>query len=150
MKLHSLPKLTARQAKRLGHGYGSGKGGHTSSRGQKGQKSRNGVRMSFTGSSWVWFKRLPFMRGKSRFNSFAKDKIITLSQLNTLKSGSIVTKESLLAAGLLTKSENGSASVKIVGNGELKVKLIVAVLASASAQKAIIKQGGEYRGEPVK
>jgi large subunit ribosomal protein L15 len=149
MKLHTLPKITTRKSKRLGHGYGSGKGGHTSSRGQKGQKSRNGVRMSFTGSSWVWFKRLPFMRGKSRFNSFAADKILTLSQLNVLKSGSVVTKESLLKAGLLTKSEAGSASVKIVGNGELKVKLVVSVLASASAQKAIIKTGGEYRGESV-
>jgi large subunit ribosomal protein L15 len=149
MKLHTLPKIIARKSKRLGHGYGSGKGGHTSSRGQKGQKSRNGVRMSFTGSSWVWFKRLPFMRGKSRFNSFAGDKILTLSQLNVLKSGSVVTKESLLKAGLLTKSQAGSASVKIVGNGELKVKLIVSVLASASAQKAIIKIGGEYRGESV-
>lgn len=150
MKLHTLPKITVPKHKRLGHGYGSGKGGHTSSRGQKGQKSRNGVRMSFTGSSWVWFKRLPFMRGKSRFNSFAKDKILTLSQLNVLKSGTVVTKESLLKAGLLTKSEAGSASVKIVGNGELKVKLIVSVLASASAQKAIIKTGGEYSGEPSK
>ena len=147
MKLHTLPKLTVRKSKRLGHGYGSGKGGHTSSRGQKGQKSRNGVRMSFTGSSWVWFKRLPFMRGKSRFNSFAKDKILTLSELNVLKAGSVVTKESLLAAGLLTKSEAGSASVKIVGNGELKVKLTVKVLASASAQQAIIKAGGEYSGQ---
>jgi ribosomal protein L15 len=89
------------------------------------------------------------MRGKSRFNSFAGDKILTLSQLNVLKSGSVVTKESLLKADLLTKSQAGSASVKIVGNGELKVKLIVSVLASASAQKAIIKIGGEYRGESV-
>ena len=43
MKLNALPKTSARRAKRLGHGYGSGKGGHTSSRGQKGQLSRGSV-----------------------------------------------------------------------------------------------------------
>ena len=35
--------------KRLGRGYGSGKGGHTSSRGQKGQKSRTDVHVLFEG-----------------------------------------------------------------------------------------------------
>ena len=40
MKLHALPKITKPKNKRLGRGYGSGKGGHTSSRGQKGQNSR--------------------------------------------------------------------------------------------------------------
>lgn len=150
MKLHTLPKLVTGKKKRQGLGYGSGIGGHTSGRGQKGQKSRNGVRLSFTGSSWVWFKRLPFMRGKSRFNTLAKDVILTLSQLNVLKEGSVVTKESLLAAGLLSKSQAGSANVKILGTGELTKKLIIAVNATPSAQSAIKERGGEYRGQQDK
>ena len=36
-------------AKRLGRGYGSGKGGHTSGRGQKGQKSRTNIHILFEG-----------------------------------------------------------------------------------------------------
>lgn len=147
MKLHTLPKLTARKNKRLGHGYGSGKGGHTSSRGQKGQKSRNGVRMSFTGSSWVWFKRLPFMRGKARFNSFGKKALISLSSLNVFSAGATVDMASLIAKKIISKNQATISSIKIVGTGELKKKLIVKVPATLSAQKAIVDAKGEYSGQ---
>lgn len=133
--------------KRLGHGYGSGVGGHTSSRGQKGQKSRNGVRLSFTGSSWVWFKRLPFMRGKSRFNSFGKKALINLSSLNVFESGAVVSMESLIEQKLISKNQATISSVKIVGTGELKKKLKVMVPATLSAQKAILAAKGEYSGQ---
>ena len=147
MKLNELPKLTERKNKRLGHGYGSGKGGHTSSRGQKGQKARNGVRMSFTGSSWVWFKRLPFMRGKSRFNSFGKKALINLSTLNAFENGALVSIESLIEMKIISKNQATISSVKIVGTGELKKKLKVVVPATASAQKAILDAKGEYSGQ---
>ncbi|PIR99291.1 50S ribosomal protein L15 [Candidatus Collierbacteria bacterium CG10_big_fil_rev_8_21_14_0_10_44_9] len=146
MKLNKLPKLSAHKNKRLGHGYGSGKGGHTSSRGQKGQKSRHGVRMSFTGSSWVWFKRLPFMRGKSRFNSFGKKALINLSKLNLFENGAIVSIESLIASKIISKNQATISNVKIVGTGELKKKLNVMVPATIRAQKAISASGGEYSG----
>ncbi|MFH1244780.1 MAG: uL15 family ribosomal protein [bacterium] len=139
MKLHSLPKVTARKAKRLGHGYGSGKGGHTSSRGQKGQLSRGSVRLSFTGSSWVWFKRLPFMRGKSRFNSFASETVIlTLTDLNKLKAGAVVNPKNL--------DLPPATRLKVVATGELTKALIVEVPATIQAQQAIIQAKGEYRG----
>lgn len=138
MKLHSLPRLVTRRQKRLGHGYGSGKGGHTSSRGQKGQKSRNSVRLSFSGSSWVWFKRLPFMRGKSRFNSFATPVLLTLNDLETQKAGTTITHETFQLAP--------TQKVKIVGNGKLTKSLIVALPATKSAVAAIVAAKGEYRG----
>lgn len=147
MKLNSLPKLSTKKNKRLGHGYGSGKGGHTSSRGQKGQKSRNGVRLSFTGSSWVWFKRLPFMRGKSRFNSFGKKTLINLSDLNVFPDGAVVSTESLIAMKLISKNQATITSIKVVGTGELKKKLNVMVPATTSAQKAILDAKGEYSGQ---
>jgi large subunit ribosomal protein L15 len=134
--------------KRPGHGYGSGMGGHTSGRGQKGQKSRNGVRLSFTGSSWVWFKRLPFMRGKSRFNSFGKKALINLSALNVFESGAIVSMESLIEHKLISKNQATISSIKIVGTSELKKKLKVMVPATTSAQKAILAAKGEY-SEPA-
>lgn len=134
MKLHTQPKTTITPKKRLGLGYGSGKGGHTSSRGQKGQKSRNHVRLSFTGSSWVWFKRLPFMRGKSRFNSFAAEtSLITLEMLNSFKDGSVIKADSF-------KVKNP----KIVATGKLTKKLTVQIPATQSAVKAIEKAGGVY------
>lgn len=139
MKLNTLSPIVTRRKKRLGLGYGSGKGGHTSSRGQKGQKSRNSVRLSFTGSSWVWFKRLPFIRGKSRFNSFAtKTVVLTLNDLDKLKAGSTVTKE--------TFQLHVAQPVKIVGTGKLTKALTVDLPATASAQKAILTAKGEYRG----
>jgi len=144
MKLNTLPKLSSRKNKRLGHGYGSGKGGHTSSRGQKGQKSRNSVRLSFTGSSWVWFKRLPFMRGKSRFSSFGKKALINLTSLNVFDADSLVTVESLIEKKIISKNQATISSVKIVGTGELKKKLKVQVPATVSAQKAILEAKGEY------
>lgn len=147
MKLNALPKISARKNKRLGHGYGSGKGGHTSSRGQKGQKSRNHVRLSFTGSSWVWFKRLPFMRGKSRFNSFGKRALINLSSLNVFPAGTKVTIEKLIEEKIISKNQATISSVKIVGTGELKKKLTIMVPATASAVKAILAAKGEYSGQ---
>ncbi len=139
MKLHSLPPLVTRRHKRLGLGYGSGKGGHTSSRGQKGQKSRGSVRLSFTGSSWVWFKRLPFMRGKSRFNSLSQTPVLlTLNDLEQLKAGSVVNNA--------TFQLSATRLVKIVGNGKLTKSLIVEVPATAAAQQAILNAKGEYRG----
>lgn len=147
MKLHTRIKTTTTKAKRLGHGYGSGKGGHTSSRGQKGQKARNGVRLSFTGSSWVWFKRLPFIRGKSRFESLVPERTLTLTELNRLADGATVTTESLYQAGLLTKREARLAHVKIVGTGTITKKLVIMVPATKTAVAAITSVGGAYRAE---
>ncbi|KKU46175.1 MAG: 50S ribosomal protein L15 [Microgenomates group bacterium GW2011_GWC2_46_7] len=139
MKLHLLPKINTRKSKRLGHGYGSGKGGHTSSRGQKGQLSRGSVRLSFTGSSWVWFKRLPFMRGKSRFNSFAsKTVILTLADLNKLAEGTVVNAKNLHLPP--------ATRFKVVSTGVLTKSLTVEISATVKAQQAIIKAKGEYRG----
>lgn len=145
MKLHSRIKTTTIKNKRLGHGYGSGKGGHTSSRGQKGQKSRNHVRLSFTGSSWVWFKRLPFMRGKSRFNALKKTAVISLDMLNKFKAGDKVDNASLYAMGIIGKQDVVTTRTRIVGTGTISKKLVIMIPASKTAQAAIIKAGGEYR-----
>jgi len=45
----NLPKVVAKSKKRLGRGMGSGKGSHTSGRGQKGQKSRGKIGVLFEG-----------------------------------------------------------------------------------------------------
>ncbi len=57
-----------RAKKRLGRGYGSGKGGHTSGRGQKGQKSRGRIHPLFEGQKTKksLIQRLPLLRGKGK------------------------------------------------------------------------------------
>ena len=66
-----LPKVVAKSKKRVGRGMGSGKGSHTSSRGQKGQKSRGTIGVLFEGMKMrkSYLKRLPLMRGKGKFHA---------------------------------------------------------------------------------
>lgn len=66
-----LPKVNQKRKKRLGRGMGSGKGSHTSGRGQKGQKSRSHIGVLFEGMKMKksLLKRLPLMRGKGKFHS---------------------------------------------------------------------------------
>lgn len=65
---HTLPKVVARGSKRVGRGLGSGRGGHTVGRGQKGQKSREKVSISFFGTKVKksLLKKLPMQRGKGK------------------------------------------------------------------------------------
>jgi len=144
MKLHEKPKLLARSQKRLGRGYGSGKGGHTSTRGQKGQKTRGKIPAHFVGTSWVWFKRLPFIRGKSKFKSIAQTVTISLGSLNVLKSATVVTPQALALAGLVSKQEARSGKLKIVATGTLNKKLDVQIPATNTAIEAIKAAGGVY------
>lgn len=145
MKLHKIPKTTTSKSKRLGRGYGSGKGGHTTKRGQKGQKSRGKIPQWFVGASWVWFKRLPMLKGKGKFKPLGKTvKIITLTQLNKYKTGEIIDKQALVKYGILTKSEILQNRVKVVSTGKLEKKVKLAIPASKSVIKTVKKLGGEY------
>lgn len=71
-----LPKVIAKSKKRVGRGMGSGKGSHTSSRGQKGQKSRGTIGVLFEGMKMrkSMLKRLPLKRGKGKFHAKKTDK----------------------------------------------------------------------------
>jgi len=60
-----LSKITRRGKKRVGRGYGSGKGGHTTGRGAKGQNVRNKVRSTFEGGQLPLVRRLPRRGGSS-------------------------------------------------------------------------------------
>lgn len=146
MQLNQMPKNTIKRSKRVGRGYGSGKGGHTVGRGQKGQKSRNKVGILFEGTKMrkSLIKRLPFLRGKGKFKSQkAKPIIINLKYLNLLPEGSEVTQESLMKYNLIKAGEVQDYKVKILGDGELTKKLIVKLPTSKSAAIKIEKAGGK-------
>lgn len=70
--------------KRLGRGYGSGKGGHTSGRGQKGQKSRTKIHILFEGLKVKksTLKKFPLLRGKGKFLAKAKSGERYISKAN--------------------------------------------------------------------
>jgi len=66
----NLPKVVQKSKKRVGRGRGSGKGGHTVGRGQKGQRTRGKISVLFEGMKVKksLLKRLPLARGKGKFH----------------------------------------------------------------------------------
>lgn len=147
MKIHELPLTAKTQRDRVGRGIGSGSG-KTAGRGTKGQNSRSGggVRPGFEGGQNPLAKRLPKKRGFVPVNQ-VRYAGITLARLNTLAAGTVVTNESLAASGW---TANHAEPVKILGSGELSVKLTIsAQAATKSAITAIEKAGGSFTIVPV-
>ncbi|HEY0222259.1 50S ribosomal protein L15 [Lactovum miscens] len=142
MKLHELkaPEGSRKDRNRVGRGTSSGNG-KTSGRGQKGQKSRSGgsIRPGFEGGQTPLFRRMP-KRGFLNVNR-KEYAIVNLDSLNKLADGAEVNAQTLLNANIIKAVKDG---VKVLGNGELKVKnLIVSVVkVSASAKAAIEANGG--------
>ncbi len=139
-------KIKTSSKKRLGRGYGSGKGGHTVGRGQKGQKVRGKINVLFEGVKVKksLFKRTPFLRGKGRNKPKSnKPLLMKLSSLNVLKDGSVVDKDLLVKQGWFKSDDIAKRGVKIVYDEDIKKKLIVRLPVSKSARKSIESVGGE-------
>ena len=145
-----LPKIKTKSKKRVGRGYGSGKGGHTSGRGQKGQKSRRNLGILFEGVKVkkTLIKRLPLRRGKGKFKSKNNPLIVKTDYLNILPSGTLVNLETLIKHKIVNKSEAQHNGVKILGSGKVTKKLKITVPISKSAAKIIEKAGGSISSEP--
>jgi large subunit ribosomal protein L15 len=140
-----LVKTVEKDKKRRGRGYGSGKGGHTTGRGQKGQKSRTNIGILFEGVKMKksLIKRLPLRRGRAKFKPHPKPLIVKLELLNLLPSGSKVNIDTLIGNGIVDKKQARAFGVKILGDGDVKKKLTVELPISKSAAKKIEKAGGK-------
>jgi large subunit ribosomal protein L15 len=143
MQLNKLPKTTTRKKKRVGRGYGSGKGGHTVGRGAKGTKARSKIKPWFEGGQTPLFKRLPMKRGKDKFKAKPKPITLNVKFLNLLPQNTQVNINSLIKQGLVDKNDAKTLGVKILGGGDLKVALKVALPCSKGAEKKIKKAGGK-------
>ena len=137
----NLPKVVENRKKRVGRGYGSGKGGHTVGRGQKGQKSRTKIGVLFEGVKVKksLLKRLPFQRGKGKNKGGNKPVIVNVEALNILPAGSKVNIETLIKARIVDEKDARAYGVKILGNGKLEKKLTIEVPASKSVLKFLAK-----------
>ena len=143
MELNKLPKITKRPKKRLGRGYGSGKGGHTVGRGSKGQKARGKVALGFEGGQLPLIKRLPLKRGKGKFKSFKKKPlVVNVKFLNLLPEKEVVDLETLVKYKIVKEDEAKKLGVKILGDGDLKIPLVVKLPCSRGAIEKIKKAGG--------
>ena len=128
-----------KRKKRLGKGEGSGHGG-SSTKGHKGQKSRAGGyhKRGFEGGQMSLIRRVP----KQGFtNVFKKEiAIVNLDRLGTLAANTKVDEALLRGKGWVKGACDG---IKVLGNGNLKVKLTLVVHAiSAAAKKKIEGAGG--------
>ncbi len=134
------PRGSRHRKVRVGRGMGS-KLGKTCGKGNKGQKSRKGYsrRPGFEGGQMPLHRRIP-KRGFR--NPFGRDfAIVNVEMLNAFAAGEIVTPETLVSRGLVS---GGRRSVKILGDGNLKVGLTVRAHAfSKSAQEKITGAGGK-------
>lgn len=140
-----LTKVVEKRRKRLGRGIGSGKGGHTVGRGQKGQKARGKIGILFEGIKVKksLIRKLPLVRGKGKNKPAEKPIIVKLSYLNLLPSGSKVTLDLLVKEGIVKGEDARQVGIKILGDGEVKKKLTIEVPISRSAAKKIEKAGGK-------
>lgn len=142
MQLNNLQKITTKPKRRLGQGHGSGRV-KTGGRGTKGQNARSSRPLSFEGGALSLIKRLPFRRGKGRNKVFKKKPIIVnIKALNLLKANETVDLKTLINNKIVNEEDAKEYGVKILGDGEVKNKFIIALPISKSAAEKIIKKGG--------
>lgn len=150
MQQHELrqPKGATHKRKRIGRGNASGHGTY-STKGLKGQKARSGggVRPGFEGGQLPLVRRMAYKRGFR--NPFRVDyEEVNVGALAVFAAGSQVDGEALQAVRLVRTGR----PVKILGQGDLSVKLTVeAASFSKSAKSKIEAAGGSVvwlNGEP--
>ncbi|MCR3954740.1 MAG: 50S ribosomal protein L15 [Gudongella sp.] len=145
MKLNDLRPNAgggSKARKRLGRGIGSGTG-KTSGKGHKGQNARSGggVRPGFEGGQMPLFRRMPKRGFTNIFQTVYA--IVNLEDLNRFEENTVVTPELLFEEGVVKKGK-AKDGVKILGDGELNVKLTVqAHKFSKSAAEKIEAAGGK-------
>jgi large subunit ribosomal protein L15 len=149
LSLSNLKPAQARKGrKRVGRGMGSGKGRY-SGRGIKGQKARSGshaMRAGFEGGQMPAYMRMGKQRGSTSkdampigpFRTFTHS--VNVRELARFDAGTEVTPELLKERGVI---RNLRRDVKILGHGDLDVKLAVSAHAfSKSAVEKIEGAGG--------
>ena len=142
MRLHELhsPEGATRERVRIGRGHGSGKV-KTAGKGTKGQKARagGGVPPYFEGGQLPLIRKLPYRRGfRNPFRVEFRE--VNVQDLAGFPAGSTVGPEEFETAGVL---HGKSGPVKVLGQGELTVKLTVrAHKFSAGARQKIEAAGG--------
>ena len=139
LKLHHLRPAPGSKKDRTRVGRGEGSKGKTAGRGTKGTKARYQVRPGFEGGGVRLVMRTPKLRGfKNPFR--VEYQVVNLDALAELfPNGGNVTKADLVAKGAVRKNE----PVKVLGNGDISVKLNITVdKVSRSAAEKIVAAGG--------
>ena len=142
LKVHHLRPVPGSHAAKTRVGRGEGSKGKTAGRGTKGTKARYQVKAGFEGGQMPLHMRTPKLRGfKNPFR--VEYQVVNLEKLAELyPSGGDVTVSDLVAKGAVRKNEK----VKVLGTGDISVKLTVAVdKVSGSAEQKIVAAGGSVK-----
>jgi len=142
LKVHHLRPAPGSKKPRTRVGRGEGSKGKTAGRGTKGTKARYQVRPGFEGGNLNSVMRAPKLRGFT--NPFRVEyQVVNLEKLAELyPSGGEVTVGDLVGKGVVRKNEK----VKVLGSGDIAVKLNVAVdKVSGSAERKIVAAGGSIQ-----
>ncbi len=142
LKAHHLRPAPGGKTTKTRVGRGEASKGKTAGRGTKGTKARYQVKAGFEGGQMPLHMRTPKLRGfKNPFRT--EYQVVNVSKLAELyPKGGEVTVDDLVAKGAVRKNQ----PVKVLGNGDVSVKLIVSVdKVSSSAEQKIVAAGGEIK-----
>jgi len=139
LKVHHLRPAPGAKKARTRKGRGEASKGKTAGRGGKGTRARNKVRAGFEGGQLPLVMRLPKLRGFTNPER-VEYQPINVSMINALyPKGGQVTVEDLVAKG----AARDGHPVKVLGNGDISVKVtVVAHAFSSSASEKIAAAGG--------
>tara|TARA_B100000676_G_scaffold303060_1_gene352999 strand:- start:112 stop:564 length:453 start_codon:yes stop_codon:yes gene_type:complete len=139
--LNSLKPNTGSRKKKLRKGRGIAAGqGASCGFGMRGQKSRSGrpTRPGFEGGQMPLYRRVPKLKHFEIINQ-KKFSVINLEKLNEFNDDEVVNLDSLVKKGLLFKPK---FPLKILGNGNVKVKLKVEAHSFTKSAKEKIESAG--------
>ena len=142
LKVHHLRPAPGAKKAKTRKGRGEASKGKTAGRGGKGTRARNQVRAGFEGGQLPLVMRLPKLRG---FKNPARVEYqaVNVSTINALyPKGGDVSVADLIAKGAV----RDSLPVKVLGNGEISVKVnVIAHGFSGSAIEKIAAAGGSTK-----
>ena len=142
MELNTLKREHPNKKKRLvGRG---GTRGKTSGRGGKGQTARAGNKRRPEMRDII--KKIPKLRGYRFHSHVTKFTPVNIGALNIFKAGEIVNPKTLFEKNLIRQVGGKLPSVKILGTGEVTVKIsVVDCVISKKARTKIEKAGGTIK-----
>ena len=139
--LNTLKSNSGSRKKKLRKGRGIAAGqGASCGFGMRGQKSRSGrpTRPGFEGGQMPLYRRVPKLKHFEIINQ-KNFSVVNLSRLSDFKDNEVVNIDSLVKKKLLFKPK---FPLKILGNGEVKVKLNVQAHAFTKVAKEKIEAAG--------
>ncbi|MFZ2228200.1 MAG: 50S ribosomal protein L15 [Candidatus Nanopelagicaceae bacterium] len=142
LKVHHLRPAPGAKTAKTRKGRGEASKGKTAGRGGKGTRARNQVRAGFEGGQLPLVMRLPKLRGFKN-PAHIEYQAVNVATINALyPKGGDVTVEDLVKKG----AARGGSPIKVLGNGDIAVKVSVHAHAfSSSASEKIAAAGGSTK-----